>query len=150
MLDLRPIPANVSSTAAAKLPRFLLLAILILFIVPGLFDRAVWTVREGAAFGQFWEMAHGDFVSWLFPMASGLVITDHGPLSIWRGPSCCGCWGMNLPPWWRENYGLPVVFHHNRFVCDGTWYLARRKEAQPLGYNLCRPSDLPGLRTHGR
>ena len=33
MLDLRPIPANVSSTAAAKLPRFLLLAILILFIV---------------------------------------------------------------------------------------------------------------------
>ena len=98
MLDLRPIPANVSSTAATKLPRFLLLAILILFIVPGLFDRAVWTVREGAAFGQFWEMAHGDFVSWLFPMASGLVITDHGPLSIWAGAILMRLLGNEFTP----------------------------------------------------
>lgn len=148
MLDLRPIPANVSSTAAAKLPRFLLMALLILFIVPGLFDRAVWTVREGAAFGQFWEMAHGDFVSWLFPMASGLVITDHGPLSIWAGAILMRLQGNEFTPVVAARITACLWFAiTTASIWYGTWYLARRKEAQPLGTIF---ADQATYRDYGR
>ena len=131
MLDLRPTPAHVTSAAAAKLPRLVLLALLVFFIFTGLFDRGVWSVREGAAVGEIWEMARGDYVSWLFPMASGLVVTDHGPLSLWAGGILVRIFSF-LTPVTAARLSAAFWFAVTTFsIWYGTWYLARRQEAQP-------------------
>ena len=131
MLDLRPTPARVTSAAAAKLPRLVLLALLVLFIFPGLFDRGVWSVREGAAIGEIIEMARGDYVSWLFPMASGLVVTEHGPLSLWVGAILARIFSF-LSPVTAARLSAALWFAvTTASVWYGTWYLARRIEAQP-------------------
>ena len=133
MLDLRPTPAHVTSAAAAKLPRLALLALLVFFIFTGLFDRGVWSVREGAAVGEIWEMARGDYVSWLFPMASGLVVTDHGPLSMWVGATLVRVFSF-LSPVTAARLSAAFWFAlATSSIWYGTWYLARRKEAQPAG-----------------
>ena len=85
MLDLRPSPIRVSLQAARKMPRWILLALLFAFIVPGVVGHDIWSTREGAALGKALCMSHGDLGAWLYPMASGQIITEHGPLSIWIG-----------------------------------------------------------------
>ena len=132
MLDLRPSPAHVTRAAAAKLPRLVLLALLVLFIFPGLLDRGIWTVREGAAVGEMVEMARGDYVSWLFPMASGLVVADHGPLSLWVGAFFVRLFDGLLSPVTAARLTATLWFAVTTgSIWYGTWYLARRGEAQP-------------------
>ena len=86
MLDLRPTPAHVTAVSAAKLPRLVLVALLVCFIFAGLYDRGIWSVREGAAIGEIVEMARGTmfrgFSRWL--PGSSLPIT---------GRSLCG-WAL--------------------------------------------------------
>ena len=131
MLDLRPTPAHVTAVSAAKLPRLVLVALLVCFIFAGLYDRGIWSVREGAAIGEIVEMARGDYVSWLFPMASGLVVTDHGPLSLWVGAFLVRIFSWMTPVTAARLSAALWFAVTTASIWYGTWYLARRTEAQP-------------------
>ena len=131
MLDLRPTPAHVTAVSAAKLPRLVLVALLVCFIFTGLYDRGIWSVREGAAIGEIVEMARGDYVSWLFPMASGLVVTDHGPLSLWVGAFLVRIFSWMTPVTAARLSAALWFAVTTASIWYGTWYLARRTEAQP-------------------
>jgi 4-amino-4-deoxy-L-arabinose transferase-like glycosyltransferase len=63
----RPSPARVTEAAAAKLPRWMLLALLAAYVVPGLFGRDPWSLEDASAFGVMWTMAQGGTAEWLLP-----------------------------------------------------------------------------------
>ncbi|MCK7494185.1 MAG: hypothetical protein MZW92_25445 [Comamonadaceae bacterium] len=59
VFDERPSPARVSAAAAAELPRAVLLALIVAYIVSGLFGRDPWQEDDATGFGIMWSMAHG-------------------------------------------------------------------------------------------
>ena len=133
MLDLRPSPIRVSLQAARKMPRWILLALLFAFIVPGVVGHDIWSTREGAALGKALCMSHGDLGAWLYPMASGQIITEHGPLSIWIGAVFIRLFGDFIEPASALRLTTMLWFAvSTASLWYGTWFLARRREAQPI------------------
>ncbi len=133
MFELRLTPANVSAQAAQKLPRWALWAVLILFMLPALLSRDIWTVREAAAFGEMMEMSQGNFLSWLLPTSSEVYVVDHGPLATWLGALFIKLFGGWISPIVASRLTATIWFAiATAGIWYGTWYLARRREAQPV------------------
>lgn len=135
MFEERPSPAKISAAAAAKLPRWALLALLAAFILPGLFAREPWTLKDAAAFGVMWTMAQGGVADWLLPNIAGTPATEAGPLSGWVGAVLIRLLGepLGAPTAAR----LSVVLWFFLAVAAlwyATWRLARRAEAQPVAF----------------
>ena len=80
-------PFVVTSLQAAKMPRWLLLALCVLYVVPGLLGRDPWRFADAAGFGISWTMAQGAHgaTDWLLPNVVGLPMTDIGPGPFWLG-----------------------------------------------------------------
>ena len=85
MLDLKPTPLNVTQEAAHKMPRYLLLTLLTVFILSGLFGRDLWSASESRLLAEALSIDFTDPGNWLFPYASGEIITQQGPLPGWIG-----------------------------------------------------------------
>ncbi len=135
VLSQRPTPAKMSQEAAAKLPRYALAALLIVFILCGLWARDLWTLRDALAFGLAQEMADGGLVQWLLPSVTGVPIAQSGPLAGWISAVFIRLFDGCLSE--VSAYRLSSAFWFavaSAALWYGTWSLARRPEAQPLAF----------------
>lgn len=131
----RPSPARVSHAAAAKLPRWMFLALLIAYIVPGLFARDPWTVEDAAAFGVMWTMAHGGAIEWWLPSVAGEPLPQDGPLPFWIGALMIRTFGGIFGDVVAARLVTVLWF---AVATTSLWYatyrLTRRPEAQPVAF----------------
>jgi 4-amino-4-deoxy-L-arabinose transferase-like glycosyltransferase len=78
-------PFLVTELQAGKLPRWGLLLLCLLYIVPGFVGRDPWRYGDAAGFGVALTMARGDASDWLLPNIAGEPVYDEGPLPFWVG-----------------------------------------------------------------
>lgn len=129
----RPSPARVTEAGAAKLPRWMLLALLVAYVVPGLFGRDPWSLEDASAFGVMWTMAQGGVAEWLMPGVVGQPLPEEGPLPFWVGALLIRAFGWLLGAVDAARLTSALWF---ALATSSLWYatyrLARRAEAQPV------------------
>src|SRR5258708_39353329 len=76
---------RLTASATSALPRWMLLAICIIYASFGLFGRDPWKNEDAAGFGGMWTMANGSGKDWLLPNLVGKALTPDGPLVYWFG-----------------------------------------------------------------
>ena len=133
MFEERPSPIIASAASARKLPRLALLALLILFIIPGLLSRDFWSSHEISIFAVALTMINGSGVDWMLPNIDGVAYYTSGPFTAWVAAIFAKLFGwlfgidsaarLSVLAWFAM--GTASVWY-------GTWYLARRDEAQPV------------------
>jgi 4-amino-4-deoxy-L-arabinose transferase-like glycosyltransferase len=110
-----------------------LLALALLYILPGLIGRDPWKNEDATSFGIMWTMAHGTLADWLTPNVAGLALPAESPLAYWFGAVCIKLFAWLL--------GDPLAARVSTVGCFlvgslSIWYttylLGRRPEAQPL------------------
>ena len=142
MLDLKPTPLNVTQEAAHKMPRFLLLALLTIFILSGLFGRDLWSSAESRLLAEVVSIGFTDPASWLFPFASGEIITEQGPLPGWIGAIFTTLFGSLVGELRAMRLSSILWFAiSTSCIWYGTWFLARRREAQPVEQAFARQAQ---------
>ncbi|MES2536353.1 MAG: glycosyltransferase [Pseudomonadota bacterium] len=126
-------PVRLPASATLALPRWGLLALCLLYILPGLIRRDPWKTEDAAGFGIMWTMANGGLADWLSPHIVGLPMPQEGPLAFWIGAVFIKLFG------WLADDALAARFSTIIFFIIGSmsvWYstylLGRRVEAQPL------------------
>ncbi|WP_144769850.1 glycosyltransferase family 39 protein [Herbaspirillum sp. SJZ099] len=126
-------PVRLPAAATNALPRMVLLALALLYILPGLIGRDPWKNEDATSFGIMWTMAHGTLADWLTPNVAGLALPAESPLAYWFGALCIKLFGWLL--------GDPLASRVSTIGCFlvgslSIWYttylLGRRPEAQPL------------------
>jgi len=126
-------PVRLPAAATNALPRWGLLALGLLYILPGLIGRDPWKNDDAASFGIMWTMAHGNLMDWLAPNIAGMAMPAESPLAYWFGAICIKLFGWLL--------GDPLAARISTVGCFligslSIWYatylLGRRSEAQPL------------------
>lgn len=133
VFDERPSPARVSAAAAAKLPRAVLLSLIVAYIVSGLFGRDPWQEEDATGFGIMWTLAHGG--DWLLPAVGGELVVANGPLAYWSGAASIVVFGNAIGDVAAARLTLVFWF---LLATGALWYatlrLARREEAQPVAF----------------
>lgn len=123
----------MTEAAAAKLPRWMLLALLVAYVVPGLFGRDPWSLEDASAFGVMWTMAQGGTAEWLLPGVVGQPLPEEGPLPFWVGALLIRLFGSVLGAVDAARLSSVLWF---ALATSSLWYatyrLARRAEAQPV------------------
>jgi len=126
-------PFFVTTLQAAKMPRWLLLVMCALYVVPGLVGRDPWRFQDAAGFGVAWTMslAPGGAFDWLAPNVLGEPVSGEGPLPFWMGAVAIRMLPFLAPD--AVMRGVAMAWLVLFLVC--LWYaaylLARRPEAQP-------------------
>ena len=127
-------PFFVTALQAAKMPRWLLLLMCALYIVPGLVGRDPWRYKDAAGFGVAWTMsaAPSGLADWLMPNVVGVPMVEEGPLPFWLGAIAVRALPFLAPD--AVVRGVAMAWVALFFVClwYATWLLARRPEAQPM------------------
>lgn len=127
-------PVRLPASATLALPRWGLIALCLLYILPGLIGRDPWKSTEDASgFGIMWTMAHGGWHDWLWPHIAGLPMGQEGPLAFWIGAICIRLFGWLLGDAMAARIA-PIGFFllGSLSVWNATYLLGRRAEAQPL------------------
>ncbi len=141
-------PVRLPASAANALPRWVLIALCMLYILPGLLRRDPWKSDDAAGFGIMWTMAHGGLDDWLWPHVVGLPMADKGPLAFWIGALCIKLFGGVLADALAARIATIAFF---LLGCFSVWYttylLGRRPEAQPLKLAF---GGQPEARDYGR
>jgi 4-amino-4-deoxy-L-arabinose transferase-like glycosyltransferase len=124
-------PFLVTALQAARMPRWLLLLVSLLYVVPGLVGRDPWRFEDAEGFGIAYTMALGGWSDWLLPNVFGQPITAEGPLPFWLGALA-----MGALPWLPADAAFQfVAMGWIAVLLGGVWYatylLARRPEVQP-------------------
>ena len=133
MFEERPSPIVASAASARKLPRMALLALLIIFIIPGLLSRDFWSSYELTEFALVQSMLQSDAVGWLLPTLGGTEYVTDGPLTIWISALFAKLFGFLFSEGSASRLSVLVWFAiASSSIWYGTWYLARRAEAQPV------------------
>jgi 4-amino-4-deoxy-L-arabinose transferase-like glycosyltransferase len=126
-------PVRLPAAATTALPRWLLLLLCALYIVPGLLGRDPWKTVDAASFGIMWTMAQGGLHDWLAPHIVGLPAPDRGPLAFWIGALCIKLFGGLLGDTLATRIAaLGFFILGATSVWYTTYLLGRRPEAQPL------------------
>jgi 4-amino-4-deoxy-L-arabinose transferase-like glycosyltransferase len=139
---------RLTASATSALPRWMLLAICIIYASFGLFGRDPWKNEDAAGFGVMWTMANGSVKDWLLPNLVGKALTADGPFVYWF---CAGFIRL-LSPWVDASNASRVVTGLLFCIaCAFVWYtaylLGRRDEAQPFKYAF---GGEPEPRDYGR
>jgi len=135
VFDTRPSPARVSAAAAAPFPRRALLALLLVYIVSGLFGRDPWYQEDAAGFGVMWTMAHGTATDWWLPNVTGDFVAEGGPLAWWVGALFIQLFGAWLGDATAARLTTVLWFVlATSCVWYATYRLARRDDAQPVAF----------------
>jgi 4-amino-4-deoxy-L-arabinose transferase-like glycosyltransferase len=126
-------PVRLPASATHALPRWGLIALCLLYILPGLIRRDPWKSDDAAGFGIMWTMARGSWQDWLWPHIAGLPVPAEGPLAFWLGALFIRLFG------WLLGDALAARITTIGFFLIGAlsvWYstylLGRRPDAQPL------------------
>ena len=126
-------PVRLPASATHALPRWGLVALCLLYILPGLIRRDPWKSDDAAGFGIMWTMARGGWQDWLWPHIAGLPVPGEGPLAFWLGALFIRLFG------WLLGDALAARISTIGFFLIGAlsvWYstylLGRRAETQPL------------------
>jgi 4-amino-4-deoxy-L-arabinose transferase-like glycosyltransferase len=126
-------PFLVTTLQAIPMPRWLLLALCALYVVPGLIGRDPWRSEDAEGFGIAFTMARAEhgWIDWLVPNVAGQPIAAEGPLPFWLGALA-----IRLAPWVAPDaavQGVAMVWLALLLSCVwyGTYLLARRPEVQP-------------------
>ncbi|MFU0841565.1 MAG: Glycosyltransferase family 39 protein [Burkholderia sp.] len=141
MLRERPSPVKLSQEAARKLPRWGLIALLLVFSACGFWMTGLWTLRDAAGFGAALSVMKGDAAAMLMPSVIDSPVTASGPLTAWVSAFFIAVFG-------ESGYGLKICsdvialrlaagFWFSLSCAAlwyGTWKLARRPEAQPIQF----------------
>ncbi len=126
-------PVRLAASATVALPRWGLLLLALLYILPGLIGRDPWKSDEAAGFGIMWTMAHGGLFDWLSPNIIGLSIPDEGPLAFWIGALCIKLFGSLMGDVLAARVANVIFF---AFGASALWFatyrLGKRPEAQPM------------------
>ncbi|WP_158934622.1 glycosyltransferase family 39 protein [Burkholderia sp. S171] len=139
---------RLTASATSALPRWLLLAICIIYASFGLFGRDPWKNEDAAGFGVMWTMANGSVKDWLLPNLVGKALTGDGPFMYWFGAGFIRL----LSPWVDASNASRVITGLLFCIaCAFVWYtaylLGRRDEAQPFKYAF---GGEPEPRDYGR
>lgn len=126
-------PARVTTLATAKLPRLVLLGLLLAYILAGLFMRDPWKTDDAVGLATMLTALREGGITWLLPQVGHLAHAEEGPLITWVGAVSMWAFG----PWIGDIYAgrLPNLLWFamtTMGVWYGTYLLGRRTEAQPL------------------
>ena len=141
-------PAIVAQSAVRRLPRWIIWALCLAYVLPGFMGRTPWKADDMEAFGFMFNLAQSfgsDHVAWLKPTLLGQ--TDSGAALL---PYWLGAWAIQLAP-----KGLPIdTAAQLPFIAllgltlAATWYavyaLARTPAAQPVSFAFggeAKPAD---------
>ncbi|PLZ03647.1 UDP phosphate-alpha-4-amino-4-deoxy-L-arabinose arabinosyl transferase [Burkholderia sp. WAC0059] len=145
---MKPVAFRLTASATSALPRWLLLAICIVYAAFGLFGRDPWKNEDAAGFGVMWTMADGTAHDWLLPNLVGKYLTTEGPFGYWPGAACIRIFGPWLDASDASRVATGVLFC---LACAFVWYsaylLGRRAEVQPFKYAF---GGEPEPRDYGR
>jgi 4-amino-4-deoxy-L-arabinose transferase-like glycosyltransferase len=126
-------PVRLSASATNALPRWGLLALCLLYIIPGLIGRDPWKNEDAAGFGIMWTMAHGSLADWLWPNIVGLSHPQEGPLAFWIGALFIKLLGPLFGDTLAARFAAGAFFLLGSLaVWNTTYRLGRRADAQPL------------------
>ncbi|MDB5764488.1 MAG: glycosyltransferase [Herminiimonas sp.] len=126
-------PVRLPASATSALPRWGLVALCLLYILPGLIRRDPWKTDDAAGFGIMWTMAHGGLQDWLWPHIVGLPMPEKGPLAFWIGAIFIKLFGGLLGDALAARISTIGFFLIGSLsVWYATYLLGRRPEAQPL------------------
>ena len=136
MSDLHsPTPAIVSQLAARRFPRWILLLLGLIYVLPGLLGRQPWSGQDLASFGVMLDMAQGSG-DWLQPQVLGELAAVQAWLPYWLGAA-----SIKLLPFLpadlaaRLPYGLLLALALH-WTWLATYHLARLPNAQPVAFAL--------------
>ena len=126
-------PVRLSAAATIALPRWGLMALCLLYILPGIVRRDPWKVDDASGFGIMWTMAHGALSDWLSPNIVGLAMPSEAPLAYWIGAILIRVFGWLTGDALAARLSILVFFAIGTLAVWRTAYvLGRRSEAQPL------------------
>lgn len=140
MLSQRSTPVKMSQEAARKLPRWGLIALLVVFAFAGLWNNDFWTTRDAESFATAMSMVNGSSADIFLPSVVDTRIIAHGPLTAWVSALLIFLFGTSgLLPLMSDVTAthLAAAFWFagtTSALWYGTWYLARRQEAQPIAF----------------
>jgi 4-amino-4-deoxy-L-arabinose transferase-like glycosyltransferase len=125
-------PVRLPAAATLALPRWALIVLGLLYILPGLIGRDPWKT-DAASFGIMWTMAHGTFNDWLYPNIAGMASAEEGPLAFWLGAACIKLFGWLLgDPLAARVSTIGIFVLGTSSLWFTAFHLGRRAEAQPL------------------
>lgn len=126
-------PVRLPASATNALPRWVLFALCMLYILPGMVRRDPWKGNDASGFGIMWTMARGGLNDWLWPHIAGLPMPDKGPLAFWIGAACIRLLGGLLNDALAARVAIIASFVIGGLaIWYATYLLGRRPEAQPL------------------
>ena len=130
-------PFLVTEPEARRLPRLALIALILLYVLPGFVGRDPWRSADAIGFGIAHAMFSGSARQWLLPEVAGSPVTDAAPLAYWFGASVAQLLGslsagaINAAAGIRAGAAVWLI-GGLLLLRSATEGLARRAEAQPL------------------
>ena len=135
-----PSPAIVTRLAARRLPRWVLLLLGLVYVLPGLIGRQPWRGPELASFGVMLDMAGGSG-NWLQPQLLGESAAIQAWLPYWLGAGF-----IELLPWLPAELAVRLPFAlllGLSLACTwyATYHLAQLPAAQPVAFAFGGEAD---------
>ncbi|WAW10470.1 glycosyltransferase [Oxalobacter vibrioformis] len=126
-------PVRLPASATLTLPRWGLILLCLLYILPGLFGRDPWKNIDAANFGVMWTMAKGTFNDWLYPNIAGQAMSRYGPMTFWAGAIFIKVFGWLTGAVTAARMATLFFFSLAAYsVWQTAFLLGRRTEAQPM------------------
>ena len=126
-------PVRLPASATLALPRWGLILLCILYILPGLFGRDPWKNMDAFNFGIMWTMAQGTLHDWFYPNIAGLPLPRFGPLTFWIGALFIKIFGNLTGAVLAARMATLLFFLVAAYsVWQSAFLLGRRPEAQPM------------------